>query len=326
MGVSHAKHQDELAHKAHKLVRGDRRALSRAITLTESNKWEDNERARAMVATIARDTKSKVIGISGAPGVGKSSFIESFGLHATKQGLSVAVLAVDPSSATGGGAILGDKTRMMQLARAPQAYVRPSPSGVSSRGIAHGTYDAISLCEAAGFDLILVETVGVGQAETAVRDVVDCFVLLVNPAGGDALQGIKRGIMELADLIIVHKADNDLLHQAQQTAQEYTNALALMRARHKNWQVPLLTVSSHSNKGIDEVFSAMTQFFEVMKDVITAQRRKQKEKQLRQQMDSQLQKMLEKADLDKIQQVIRFVQEKNLNFPHNSLKSASERQ
>ena len=325
MGVSHAKHQDELAHKAHKLVRGDRRALSRAITLTESNKWEDNERARAMVAAIDRNTQSKVIGISGAPGVGKSSFIESFGLHATRQGLSVAVLAVDPSSATGGGAILGDKTRMMQLARAPQAYVRPSPSGVSSRGIAHGTYDAISLCEAAGFDLILVETVGVGQAETAVRDVVDCFVLLVNPAGGDALQGIKRGIMELADLIIVHKADNDLLHQAQQTAQEYTNALALMRARHKNWQVPLLTVSSHSNKGIDEVFSAMTQFFEVMKDVITAQRRKQKEKQLRQQMDSQLQKMLEKADLDKIQQVIRFVQEKNLNFPHNSLKSASER-
>ena len=322
MGVSHAKHQDELARK---LIQGDRRALSRAITLTESNKWEDNERARAMVAAIDRNTQSKVIGISGAPGVGKSSFIESFGLHATKQGLSVAVLAVDPSSATGGGAILGDKTRMMQLARSPQAYVRPSPSGVSSRGIAHGTYDAISLCEAAGFDLILVETVGVGQAETAVRDVVDCFVLLVNPAGGDALQGIKRGIMELADLIIVHKADNDLLHQAQQTAQEYTNALALMRARHKNWQVPLLTVSSHSNKGIDEVFSAMTQFFEVMKDVITAQRRKQKEKQLRQQMDSQLQKMLEKADLDKIQQVIRFVQEKNLNFPHNSLKSASER-
>lgn len=325
MGVSHAKHQDELAHKAHKLVQGDRRALSRAITLTESNKWEDNERARAMVAAIDRNTQSKVIGISGAPGVGKSSFIESFGLHAVRQGLSVAVLAVDPSSATGGGAILGDKTRMMQLARSPKAYVRPSPSGVSSRGIAHGTYDAISLCEASGFDLILVETVGVGQAETAVRDVVDCFVLLVNPAGGDALQGIKRGIMELADLIIVHKADNDLLHQAEQTAQEYTNALALMRARHKNWQVPLLTVSSHSNKGIDDVFSAMTQFFEVMKDVITAQRRKQKEKQLRQQMDSQLQKMLEKADLDKIQQVIQFVQEKNLNFPHSSLKSASER-
>ena len=322
MNIKNTGHQDELARK---LIQGDRRALSRAITLTESNKWEDNERARAMVATIAQDSKSKVIGISGAPGVGKSSFIESFGLHAVKQGLSVAVLAVDPSSATGGGAILGDKTRMMQLARSPKAYVRPSPSGVSSRGIAHGTYDAIGLCQAAGFDLILVETVGVGQAETAVRDVVDCFVLLVNPAGGDALQGIKRGIMELADLIIVHKADNDLLHQAQQTAQEYTNALALMRARHKSWQVPLLTVSSHSNKGIDDVFASMTQFFEVMKDVITTQRRKQKEKHLRQQMDSQLQKMLEKADLDKIQQVIRFVQEKNLNSPQSSLKSARRR-
>ena len=319
MSVSHAQHQDELAQK---LIQGNRRALSRAITLTESNKWEDNERARTMVATIARNSRSKVIGISGAPGVGKSSFIEAFGLHAVRQGLSVAVLAVDPSSATGGGAILGDKTRMMQLARAPQAYVRPSPSGVSSRGIAHGTYDAISLCEASGFDLILVETVGVGQAETAVRDVVDCFVLLVNPAGGDSLQGIKRGIMELADLIIVHKADKDLVHQAEQTAQEYTNALALMRARHKEWQVPLLTVSSHSNTGIDDVFSSMTQFFEIMKDVITAQRRSQKEKQLRQQMDSQLQKMLEKADLDKIQKIIQFVQEKNLNFPQSSLKSA----
>ena len=322
MSVSHAKHQDELTQK---LIQGNRRALSRAITLTESNKWEDNERARAMVTTIDRNTQSKVIGISGAPGVGKSSFIEAFGLHAVKQGLSVAVLAVDPSSATGGGAILGDKTRMMQLARAPQAYVRPSPSGVSSRGIAHGTYDAISLCEASGFDLILVETVGVGQAETAVRDVVDCFVLLVNPASGDALQGIKRGIMELADLIIVHKADNELLHQAEQTAQEYTNALALMRARHKEWQVPLLTVSSHSNTGIDDVFSSMTQFFAVMKDVITAQRRSQKEKQLRQQMDSQLQKMLEKADLDKIQQVIQFVQEKNLNFPNSSIRGVRGR-
>ena len=323
MGVSHAKHQDELARQIECEATA---ALCRAPSPSPNQTSGKTMNGRAQWwRPLTATPQSKVIGISGAPGVGKSSFIESFGLHATKQGLSVAVLAVDPSSATGGGAILGDKTRMMQLARAPQAYVRPSPSGVSSRGIAHGTYDAIALCEAAGFDLILVETVGVGQAETAVRDVVDCFVLLVNPAGGDALQGIKRGIMELADLIIVHKADNDLLHQAQQTAQEYTNALALMRARHKNWQVPLLTVSSHSNKGIDDVFSSMTQFFEVMKDVITAQRRKQKEKQLRQQMDSQLQKMLEKADLDKIQQVIQFVQEKNLNFPHNSLKSASER-
>jgi LAO/AO transport system kinase len=171
------------------------------------------------------------IGLSGTPGVGKSTFIETFGLMLTAQGLRVAVLAVDPSSARPGGSILGDKTRMERLARDPQAFIRPSPSRAQMGGVARRTREAVALCEAAGFDVVLIETVGVGQSETVVAELCDLFILLLAPAGGDELQGVKRGIMEMADIILVNKADGDLKHAAMRTCADYAGALRLLRPR-----------------------------------------------------------------------------------------------
>src|SRR5215472_12358028 len=194
------------------LRRGDRRALARAITLLESSRPDDREKAEEVIETLLPETGGAVrIGISGPPGAGKSTFIERFGLEGLALGRRVAVLAVDPGSKRGGGAILGDKTRMAELARAPAAFIRPSSAGGSRGGVARRTREAILLCEAAGFDAVLVETVGVGQAETAVAEIVDMFVLILPPAGGDELQGIKRGVIELADLVLVNKTDGELV-------------------------------------------------------------------------------------------------------------------
>ncbi len=237
---------------------GDRRALARAITLVESTRPEDREKAEALLTALLPHTgKSMRLGISGAPGAGKSTFIEAFGRHLTGQGKTVAVLAVDPSSRRSGGSILGDKTRMETLARDPNAFIRPSPAGETLGGVARRTREALLVVEAAGFDVVLVETVGVGQSETAVAEMVDLFVLLVPPGGGDDLQGIKRGVMELADLVLVTKSDGDLIAAANRAAADYFAALHLMRPKYPQMSVDVLKVSSFDGIGIAETQAAV---------------------------------------------------------------------
>jgi LAO/AO transport system kinase len=240
---------------------GDRRALARAITTVESTRTDHREDAVVILDQLLPSTGGAVrIGISGPPGVGKSTFIEAFGLHLVGQGLRVAVLAVDPSSSRTGGSILGDKTRMEELGRHPDAFIRPTPGGAQLGGVARRTREAMLLCEAFGFDVVVVETIGVGQSEVAVADMVDLFLLLVNPGGGDELQGIKRGIMELADLVVVNKADGDLAAAAGRTAGDYANALHLMRPKWPGWTARALQCSALTGAGIDAVWAAIEEF------------------------------------------------------------------
>lgn len=240
------------------IVAGDRRALSRGITLVESTRPDHRDQALALVDDVLPETGGAVrLGISGPPGVGKSTFIEAFGTHLTEAGHRVAVLAVDPTSRRTGGSILGDKTRMEELARDPAAYIRPSPSGGELGGVARRTREALLLCEAAGFDVVLVETVGVGQSEVAVADLTDLFVLLASPTGGDDLQGIKRGIMELADLVVVTKADGDLATAAAHACADIRRALHLLRPRHPEVEPVALLASSTTGEGIPEVWTAV---------------------------------------------------------------------
>lgn len=217
---------------AERLMAGERRALARAITLAESSRPDHREAATELLDLVQKSGRSALrIGLSGTPGVGKSTFIEAFGGHLTGQGLRVAVLAVDPSSTRSGGSILGDKTRMELLSRDPNAFIRPSPSQAHLGGVARRSRESISLCEAAGYDVVIVETVGVGQSETLVAEMTDLFILLLAPAGGDELQGVKRGIMEMADIILVNKADGDLKPAAMRTVADYAGALRLLRKR-----------------------------------------------------------------------------------------------
>ena len=242
---------------------GDRRALARAITLVESARADHREAAEALLEQLAGAGREALrIGLSGTPGVGKSTFIEALGLALTRQGKRVAVLAVDPSSARSGGSILGDKTRMGALARAPQAFIRPSPARSQLGGVARRSREAVALCEAAGFDVVIVETVGVGQSEVQVAGMSDIFVLLLAPAGGDELQGVKRGIMEIADVILVNKADGDLKAAAERTRADYAGALRLMRKRPQDPPgFPLaMCVSALTGAGLPE---AMARFEEL---------------------------------------------------------------
>jgi LAO/AO transport system kinase len=249
---------DEQPALARRLQGGDRRALARAITLVESMRPADRAKAEALLTALLPCTgRAMRIGISGAPGVGKSTFIEAFGKLVTSEGHRLAVLAVDPSSRRSGGSILGDKTRMQELARNPQAFIRPSPAGETSGGVARRTREVILVTEAAGFDVVLVETVGVGQSETAVSDIADLFVLLVGPGGGDELQGIKRGVMELADLVLVTKSDTDLKQAAARAAADYAHALHLMRPKYPGLQPQVLQVSALEGEGISEAWAAM---------------------------------------------------------------------
>ncbi len=244
---------------------GERRALARAITLVESTRADHRAEAmRLLAALMAHVGKSVRLGITGVPGVGKSTFIEAFGLHAIGQGKRVAVLAVDPSSKRGGGSILGDKTRMEKLATHPAAFIRPSPAGGTLGGVARRTREAILVAEAAGFDLVIVETVGVGQSETAVADMTDMFLLLLVPSGGDELQGIKRGIVELADLIVVNKADGELAAAAKRTQSEYQHALRLLRPSSAAWQPSVMAASALRGTGIAEVLLKVERFREAM--------------------------------------------------------------
>ena len=253
-----------IATLAERVATGDRRALARAITLVESTRVDHRDEAEALIAALLpRTGKALRIGISGAPGVGKSTFIEAFGLDLIGSGKRPAVLAVDPSSRRSGGSILGDKTRMAELAKRKEAFIRPSPSGVGPSGtigqgigfggIARRSLEALLVCEAAGFDPILVETVGVGQSETAVAEMTDMFLLLLAPAQGDDLQGVKRGIMELADLVIVNKADGELTAAATRTAADYAHALRLMQPRHRAWEPTVVSCSALTGAGIAEI-------------------------------------------------------------------------
>ena len=245
---------------AEAILSGDRRALARAITLVESRRDDHRQEATALLQRLSKSGRQALrIGLSGTPGVGKSTFIESFGMMLVGLGLRVAVLAVDPSSARSGGSILGDKTRMDRLARAPGAFIRPSPSQTHLGGVARRTREAVALCEASGFDVILIETVGVGQSETMVAQICDLFLLLLAPAGGDELQGVKRGIMEMADLILVNKADGDLKPVATRTCADYAGALRLLRKRAQDPQgfPKALTVSALEENGLSDAWSEM---------------------------------------------------------------------
>ena len=233
----------------------DRRALAKAITLVESQRPQDEAAAAALINALLPFSGNAVrVGLSGSPGVGKSTFIEALGTWLTAHNHHVAVLAVDPSSRRAGGSILGDKTRMVRLAQDPHAFIRPSPAGMTLGGVARRTREAMVLVEAAGFDVVLVETVGVGQSETAVAEMVDIFIVLVQPGGGDELQGIKRGIMELADLVVVTKADGDLIAPAKRAAAEYASALHLLRPKWPNWTAEVRLVSSTEGHGVPEIW------------------------------------------------------------------------
>jgi len=233
--------------------KGDRRALGKAITLVESTRLDHERRARRLLELLLPDTgKATRLGISGVPGVGKSTFIDVFGVHLIEAGHRVATLAVDPSSSLSGGSILADKTRMPSLAADPAAFIRPSPSGGSLGGVARRTREAMLVCEAAGYDVVLVETVGVGQSEYAVAGMVDVFLLLALAGAGDELQGIKRGIMELVDIVAITKADGDNRARAERAAVEYTAALRMIRPA--DGVPPVITVSAIEGRGMAEVW------------------------------------------------------------------------
>jgi LAO/AO transport system kinase len=239
---------------------GDRVALARAITLIESAKPEDQAKAQALLASLLPHTGNAVrIGISGVPGAGKSTLIDQLGLNLVNQGHKVAVLAVDPTSSRSGGSILGDKTRMGRLATEPSAFIRPSPAGDSLGGVTKTTRETIALVEAAGYDVVLVETVGVGQSETAVANMVDIFVVVAISGAGDELQGIKRGLLELADIIAVNKSDGDNVERAHRAAVEYRTALHILAAGNPGWSPVVLTVSAKDDLGLDELWAKIEQ-------------------------------------------------------------------
>lgn len=243
------------------LLAGNRRALAQAITLVESTRGDHRERADALLAAVLPHSgKSVRLGITGVPGVGKSTLIERFGLSLLERGRSLAVLAIDPSSKRGGGSILGDKTRMEELSRRGGAFIRPSPAGATLGGVARRTREAMLLAEAAGFDTVIVETVGVGQSETAVADMVDMFIVLLLPAGGDDLQGIKRGVIELADLIVVNKADGDLKATATRSAADYRHALHMLRSPTTGWTPEVSTCSAQEGTGVSEIWNIVERF------------------------------------------------------------------
>ena len=244
---------------------GDRRALARAVTLVESTHPDHRDEAERLIEAILPHSGGATrLGITGPPGAGKSTFIERFGLDGLKRGRRIAVLAVDPASKRGGGAILGDKTRMAELARAEGVFIRPSPGGAAMGGVARRTRETILLCEAAGFDTVIVETIGAGQSETTVAEMVDMFLLILPPAAGDELQGLKRGIIELADLVLVNKADGELLDHANRAAADYASALRLVPPALRGWEVPVRAVSALTGTGVDAIWDDVARFRAVL--------------------------------------------------------------
>ncbi|XP_061440768.1 methylmalonic aciduria type A protein, mitochondrial isoform X1 [Rhineura floridana] len=272
------------------LIQGHRACLAEAITLIESTNSRKKEIAQVLLQKVLSYHREQEqlnkgkplafrVGLSGPPGAGKSTFIECFGKMLTERGHKVSVLAVDPSSSTSGGSLLGDKTRMTELSRDMNAYIRPSPTRGTLGGVTRTTNEAILLCEGGGYDIVLVETVGVGQSEFAVADMVDMFVLLLPPAGGDELQGIKRGIIEMADLVAVTKADGDLVVPARRIQAEYVSALKLLRTRSKVWRPKVIRISANTGEGISDIWDKMTEFRNLMLtsgELVAKRRRQQK--------------------------------------------------
>jgi LAO/AO transport system kinase len=260
------------------VLAGDRAILSRAITLIESQSPSHEQKAQDVLRVLLPHTgKARRIGITGVPGVGKSTFIEAFGCHLIKEGHSLAVLTIDPTSKRSGGSILGDKTRMENLSRESRAFIRPSPAGDSFGGVARRTRETMLLCEAAGFDLVLVESVGVGQSEVALRSMVDFFLLLLLPGAGDELQGIKRGIIEMADEIVVNKADGENRPRAEQARLEQQASLSCLQPATPGWKTEAGLCSARTGEGIPQVWQRMEQFFRELesKGVIAARRQQQ---------------------------------------------------
>lgn len=248
------------------IIRGKRRSLAKGITLIESKREEDFITAQSILELVMLQLKPSIrVGITGVPGVGKSTFIEALGTQLIEQGHRVAVLAVDPSSPQSGGSILGDKTRMEKLSSMEEAFIRPSPSGGMLGGVARKTRESMFLCEAAGYDVILIETVGVGQSEMEVASMVDLFMVMLLPGAGDSLQGIKRGILELADLLVINKAEGEQHRLAITAKRDYQNALHLLRPKYDGISVPVKLCSSVSGKGIDEIWGYVLEFTNILK-------------------------------------------------------------
>ncbi len=255
------RHRLEPGEMAEGILAGDKVILSRAITMIESTRAEDRVSSQELLKILLPKTGNSIrLGITGVPGVGKSSFIESFGLYVTALGKKVAVLAVDPSSEKSKGSILGDKTRMDALSKINSAYIRPSATGSTLGGVTSTTRESILLCEAAGYDIIIIETVGVGQSEVAVRGMVDFFLLLMLAGAGDELQGIKKGIIEMADMIAITKADGDNVEAAKRAMTEYQSALHLFASDNGPWQTQVTTCSALDNNGIEEIWDSMNAF------------------------------------------------------------------
>ena len=257
--------QNDISTMAERIRAGDRATLARAITLVESRRTDHQAQARALVQAVLPFTGGAIrLGVTGVPGVGKSTSIDTLGMKLIGEGHRVAVLAVDPTSSRTGGAILGDKTRMSRLAVEPNAFIRPSPAGQTLGGVAARTREAMLLCEAAGFDVVLVETVGIGQSETAVSDMTDFFLVLLLPGGGDELQGIKKGVIELADMVAINKADGDSLPRARTTAMEYSAALNLLTPERATWKPPVILTSGLNNEGLDVLWQNILKHRELL--------------------------------------------------------------
>lgn len=316
-------------HKANEYVQGilqgDRVVLSQAITLLESTRSEHQKVAHEVLEACLQQKKEAIrIGITGSPGVGKSTFIESFGLKAITKEHQVAVLTVDPSSQVSKGSILGDKTRMPQLAAQEKAFIRPSPAGNSLGGVAWRTRETILLCEAAGFDTVIVETVGVGQSEITVRSMVDCFLLLLLPGAGDELQGIKRGIVEMADILAVNKADGERVLLAKRAQQEYKNALHLFPPKNSNWIPEVVVCSATSGEGIAEIWELIEKFriFTQTNGFFEYNRREQARHWLYETLEAQLKSAFYKHE--KVQAHLKKVEKMVTEGSLSSSKAAAE--
>ena len=310
-----------------KLLAGDRAALARAITLVESKRADRREAARDLLDAVLPRTGNAIrVGITGVPGVGKSTLIDALGSNLTAQGSRVAVLAVDPSSTRTGGSILGDKTRMARLSIDRDAYIRPSPSSGTLGGVAAKTRETMLLCEAAGFDVILVETVGVGQSETAVADLTDFFLVLMLPGAGDELQGIKKGIIELADMIAVNKSDGDGATRARAAAAEYRAALHILAPASPFWTPPVITVSGLANIGLDRMWEHVRDHHDRLtaRGEIAARRRRQEIKWMWAMLDERLHQRIHRdpASRDRIRALERAVGAGEMSATHAAARIA----